>query len=114
MFKDVKDTVLHVVDTVNAPITSFDEMMRENPDLLLPLAVVHASLCIAGIAGTVAVIRGHQQVRIAKEQTKQVRMRAFAEFQGRHPHPPFGHGHGGHHHGGHQHAPRPISQMHAD
>lgn len=95
MFKDAKEIANKLVDATTGPMNTFDQTVSENPDLIMPLAALHASIIALSIAGTVAIIRGHQEVRIAKEQTKQVRMRAMLEFHRKH----FGghHGHHGHH-----------------
>ncbi|WP_461214957.1 hypothetical protein [Lacticaseibacillus sp. GG6-2] len=98
MFKDTKALITKVVDTTTEPIETFDQTVRDNPELVLPLAALHASVVVASIAAATAVICGAQQVRIAKEQTKQIRAKAMLEFHGKH-HPGGHHGgcHGGHH-----------------
>lgn len=108
MFKDTKALITKVVDTTTAPIETFDQTVRDNPELVFPLAALHAGVIVASIAAATAVICGQQQVRIAKEQTKQIRLRAMLEFHGKH-HPRGHHGghhgdhHGDHHDGQHEH-----------
>ncbi|KRL43337.1 hypothetical protein [Lacticaseibacillus manihotivorans] len=108
MFKDAKQIANKIVDATTGPLNTFDQTVSENPDLIMPLAALHASIVALSIAGAVAVIRGHQEVRIAKEQTKQIRMKAMLEFHGKH-HPRCRHGHHGKP-GMHHHNPRMLAQ----
>ncbi len=101
MFKETKALMDKFIETTTAPIATFDQTLKDNPDLVLPLAALHASVIVAGIAATTAVICGHQQVRIAKEQTKQIRIKAMLE------------GHGRHRHGGCHHHKGPHALKHA-
>ena len=91
MFKDAKQIANKLVDATTGPLNTFDQTVSDNPDLIMPLAALHASIVALSIAGSVAIIRGHQEVRIAKEQTKQIRMKAMLEFHGKHPHCHHGH-----------------------
>ncbi|MCI1985181.1 MAG: hypothetical protein LKJ69_03290 [Lactobacillus sp.] len=135
MFKDTKAIVSKLVNTASEPITTFDTTLRDQPELIVPLAVLHTSLLVAGIAAGAAIIRGHQAVVIAKEQTKQIKAQAQLGGRGHHhggchhghchheddhgrPHGKFGHGphrhgeHGPHSHGPHAHdqAPKHFAQ----
>lgn len=108
MFKDTKALVNKLVDSATEPITTFDATMKDNPELIVPLAALHTSVIVASIAATTAVICGFQQVRIAKEQTKQIRTKAMLAGHGKH-HPGCQHGGCRHHqHGG----PKMLAQHH--
>lgn len=91
MFKDTKAIVNKIVDTAAAPIETFDAQLREHPNELIPLAVIHLVPIAMTIAGTVVIIRGAQRVRIEKERTKQAKLNAMRRGC-RHGH---GHPHGG-------------------
>lgn len=138
MFKDTKAVVSKLVDTATEPITTFDRTLQDQPELIIPLAVLHTSLLVAGIAAGAAIIRGHQAVVIAKEQTKQIRAQAQLGGRGHHhggckhghcqhgeghchhhgqfehgPHAHGDHGPHGHGHGRHQHAPEALADANA-
>lgn len=93
MFKDVKTIVNKVVDTAAGPIETFDQSLREHPEELIPLAVIHLIPVALTIVGTVVVIRGGQQVCIEKERTKQAKLRAAHGCHHGHHGPRSPHGH---------------------
>mgnify|MGYP000911680738 CR=1 FL=1 len=58
MFKDTKALVNKLADTASEPLHTFDNTIKENPDLVIPLAVIHVVPIALMIIGTTQVILG--------------------------------------------------------
>lgn len=117
MFKDTKAFVDQLADATTGSIQSFDQTVKDNPELIVPLAVVHVIPIALSIAGVVVLLRGHEQIIIEKEKTRRVRMRFMMKHHGHHgemppfgPHPLMAHvvAHHDHHHAHHQHHGKPA------
>ncbi|WP_203623542.1 MULTISPECIES: hypothetical protein [unclassified Lacticaseibacillus] len=84
MFKDTKALVKQIADTASEPLHTFDNTIKENPDLVIPLAVIHVVPIALMIIGTTQVILGHQKLKAEKERTKQAKLRAMMPHHGPH------------------------------
>lgn len=108
MFKDAKAFANKIVDNVSEPIQTFDGIIKDDPEMIIPLAVIHLVPVALSIAGAVVIIRGHQQLKIEKERTKQVKIKAAAGVGKHHGH------HGPHGHGPRLHGPQMRRLAHHD
>lgn len=57
------------------PVRAFDRALEQQPDLIIPLAVVHLIPIALTLGGGIAIIRGHQKLRAEKERTKQLSLK---------------------------------------
>lgn len=84
MFKDTKALVNKIADTASEPLHTFDSMLKDDPDLLIPLAVIHVVPIALVIVGTTQIILGHQKLKAEKERTKQAKLHAMMGHHGPH------------------------------
>ncbi|WP_125703932.1 hypothetical protein [Lacticaseibacillus daqingensis] len=94
MFKDTKALVKQLADTAQEPLHTFDEVIKAKPEVLVALAALHVIPIALAIVGTTEIITTHQQLKMEKERTKQVKLRANLGC-GHHRHHPH-HGPDGH------------------
>ncbi|MFD1392578.1 hypothetical protein ACFQ3L_03115 [Lacticaseibacillus jixianensis] len=84
MFKDTKALVNKIADTAAEPVHTFNSMLQEDPELLIPLAVIHVVPIALMIVGTTQIILGRQKLKAEKERTKQAKLRAMIAGHGPH------------------------------
>ncbi|WP_225046782.1 hypothetical protein [Lacticaseibacillus kribbianus] len=89
MFKTSKEFVKSATEAA----TAFNDTIKDDPEILIPLALVHVIPIALTIVGGTQICLMHQRLKIEREHTKQVRLRAEL---GRGPH---GGEHGGCKHG---------------
>lgn len=87
MFKETKAIAKQFVETAQEPIHTFDNMLKDDPELVIPLAIIHTVPVALMIIGTTQIIIGHQKLRAEKERTKQIRLKAMLHHV---PAPPRG------------------------
>jgi len=78
-FKDEREMLADAVDSVKEPVRVFDQAIEKNPDLIVPMALIHLVPIVLVINGAVKVVTGHQRLKIEREKTKQVMMRSSIE-----------------------------------
>lgn len=49
------------------PVHAFDHALEQQPDLIIPLAVIHLIPIALTLGGGIAIIRGHQKLRAEKK-----------------------------------------------
>lgn len=86
MFKETKAIAKQFVETAQEPIHTFDNMLKDDPELVIPLAIIHTVPVALMIIGTTQIIIGHQKLRAEKERTKQIRLKAMLHHGCRHHH----------------------------
>lgn len=62
-------------DDLFEPVHAFDKAIEEQPELMIPMAVVHLIPIALALGGGIMIIRGHQKLRIEKERTKQLSLK---------------------------------------
>lgn len=69
------------------PVHAFDHALEQQPDLIIPLSVIHLIPIALTLGGGIAIIRGHQKLRAEKERTKQLslKLEMHKRHHGRHP-----------------------------
>ncbi|ARY90836.1 MULTISPECIES: hypothetical protein [Lacticaseibacillus] len=73
-------------DDLFEPVHAFDKAIEEQPELMIPMAVVHLIPIALALGGGIMIIRGHQKLRIEKERTKQLslKLQMHKHHHGRH------------------------------
>ena len=85
MFKETKQMLNDTADMITGPVNAFDAALEKEPDLIIPLALIHLVPIAMVIHGTVKVLTGHQRLKIEREKTKQVMLQSGIPLRhGRH------------------------------
>ncbi|WP_262316496.1 hypothetical protein [Lacticaseibacillus parakribbianus] len=72
MFKTSKE----FIKSATQAATAFNDTIKNDPEILVPLALVHVIPIALTIVGGTQICLMHQRLKIEREHTKQVRLRA--------------------------------------